>query len=264
MQLTLLDGLMASYETPLAYIGGKKKLWSLFKNHIPPGIDLLVSPFVGGGAIELRSSAQGIKVKAFDNFQLLTEFWEEFIKDAGKVGSYASKIFPISEDEGAFYLETNLSTISDKLQKAAIFWCINKQTWSCSMFANKSWKRDDQIMHDKNYFLKWDNWSNNNITIKHQDCFETIEKYDGCFMYLDPPYVGLEKMYGIKGENMSFDHERLYEAISNSNSPWIMSYGKHEDIYKMYGNYKIIEPEWYYSFNSNMKSNANEVVIINT
>ena len=207
-QLTLLDIPRADFQSPLAYTGGKKKLWPLFQQYLPSDITEMVSPFIGGGAIELQCASQGIKVKAYDNFDLLVDFWQIFLEDAGKLGDYVSSIFPLGEKEGQFYVETKLSTVADKFERAALVWCINKQTWSCRMFSAKSWKKKNQVAHTKQYFRKWSEWQNKNITVNHQDCFDTINENNGTFMYLDPPYIGLEDRYGKHGEDRSFDHDR--------------------------------------------------------
>ena len=262
-QMTLFDIPSGDYNSPLGYIGGKKKLWPLFKQFIPSDINHMISPFIGGGSIELRCAANGIKVEAYDKFDLLVNFWQTFLNDIDELTKCVSKIYPISTEEGKEYFKTHLTTIDNPIKQAAIFWCINRQSWGAKMFADKDFYEKKVDKYTPEGFLKWRTWQNKNITVKLQDCFVTLEQSKGIFTYLDPPYVGLEKMYGIKGKDNSFDHERLYDILSQNDRPWILSYGKHDDIYRMYSKYKILEPEWKYLFNSAYDLSPNELLIIN-
>lgn len=264
MQQTLFENATVNHNSPLAYVGAKRKLFPIFKEYLPINIKEIVSPFIGGGSLELLCTARGIKVKGFDNFDLLVEFWQVFLEDTTRLIDKTTEIFPISDEEFLFHIDSRLGTIHDKLHRAALFWCINKQSWSSKMFATRSCKKEEHIGHTPNYFKKFSDWQNQNIIIEQQDCFETIEKNDGTFLYLDPPYVEHgDNQYGSRDQKQVFDHEKLYGYLKTSNSPWILSYDKHPSIYKMYDGYQIIEPEWRYHFNKKYELKANELLILN-
>ena len=82
--------------SPLRYPGGKSRAVSTLTQYIPDHIDRLVSPFLGGGSLELSCAADGIHVFAADAFDLLVNFWK-FAQDspmalADKVETY----FPLT------------------------------------------------------------------------------------------------------------------------------------------------------------------------
>lgn len=264
MQQTLFENATANYNTPLAYIGAKKKLFPLFTKYLPAGITEIVSPFIGGASLELLCTARGIKVKGYDNFDLLVNFWQVFFEDTEQLCERTTDLFPISDEQFLFHIDTGLTTITNKLERVALFWCINKQSWSSKMFATRSCKSEEQIGHTPGYFRKWSDWRNQNIKIEQQDCFVTIKKNNGTFLYLDPPYVEHgDSQYGTRAQKQVFDHKKLYEYLGSTDSPWILSYDRHELIYKMYDKYEIIEPEWTYHFNKSAKLKPNELLILN-
>ena len=67
------------------YAGGKnrmkKDLIQIIKD-VNPGLTQIVSPFMGGGSTEILMAAQGIKVKAYDIFRPLADFWEIVVQKA--------------------------------------------------------------------------------------------------------------------------------------------------------------------------------------
>ncbi len=62
--------------SPLRYPGGKTRGISFITQYFPTNITEMISPFFGGGSIELHMAAKGITVLGFDVFQPLIEFWQ--------------------------------------------------------------------------------------------------------------------------------------------------------------------------------------------
>ncbi|MGL5079656.1 MAG: DNA adenine methylase, partial [Waterburya sp.] len=67
---------MSQLKSPLRYPGGKSKVVDIITARFPKDIDVLVSPFIGGGSVELWASQNGIKVYAYDGFEPLVNFWK--------------------------------------------------------------------------------------------------------------------------------------------------------------------------------------------
>ena len=246
--------LLNDYRTPLSYPGGKKKLWPIFRSYLPTDVLQLVSPFVGGAAIELACAANGIKVKAFDNFEPLVNFWKQMQLDANVVVDQVRHYFPLDNDYFRYVFKSELiagcadqdGSIFTDVERAALFFVINKMSFNGFSLArgynNNNFKK-------VGYFKRWRNWTNNNITFGHQDCFDTIQQYDGVFMYLDPPYIGNDHYYGANTNpnEQHFDHYKLCSILKQSSSKWILSYGDHTIIRELYCDYKMITPSWNYS-----------------
>ena len=69
------------------YAGGKnrmkKDIISII-NDVVPGAENIVSPFLGGGSIEMLMASQGVKVQAYDVFEPLADFWEILTTEGGE------------------------------------------------------------------------------------------------------------------------------------------------------------------------------------
>ena len=67
--------------TNLRYAGGKSLAVGDIMEHIPNDVEKVVSPFIGGGSLEVALSKElGIKVIGYDLFDLLVNFWNIQVK----------------------------------------------------------------------------------------------------------------------------------------------------------------------------------------
>lgn len=260
MQLNLID--LPSIISPLRYIGSKKKLWPLVKTHIPCNVDTIISPFIGAASLELLSTGCGFNVIGTDIFEPLANFWHQFLLNTNKVAINTIERFPLEKEEILLYQETGIPKELDDLNRAVIYWLINLQSFSGMTLATKSFGVSGTT---KNSFNKYLTWRNNRINIYHSDCFDTIEKYEGQFMYLDPPYINKEHFYGQNNTERVFDHERLCNVLNQVNNQWILSYGYHEQIEEMYSNYKILKLNYTSSLSNKtgIQAPVKEILILN-
>ena len=249
MQLSIFNEIFST-GTPLSYPGGKKKLWSVFRSYLPSNIKDVTSPFIGGGSIELKCTSVGLQVQASDNFEPLINFWNTLLTDPNGLVDEMLSVYPVTKDQRNFHHKTALkkgsknedgSKYSD-MQRAALFWCLNKQGFNSLTLAQNGYMPHPITI---DYIEKWRTWSNPNISISLSDCFPVIEQAKS-FMYLDPPYIGMEHYYGADKEDSSFDHERLCSLLKETKNPWIMSYGDHPIIREMYKDFKMLVPKWKY------------------
>jgi site-specific DNA-adenine methylase len=85
------------------YAGGKNKMKDeIIKiiDEVHPNLDRMMSPFMGGGCIELALAARGVKVQAYDLFQPLADFWEILTTEGGKkIAEEAAKHCPLKDRE---------------------------------------------------------------------------------------------------------------------------------------------------------------------
>ena len=63
------------YSSPLHYPGGKRWLVNIINEYLPY-VEKIVSPFFGGGTIELNLAAQGKQIIAYDTNFALVNFWK--------------------------------------------------------------------------------------------------------------------------------------------------------------------------------------------
>ncbi|MCY4184963.1 MAG: DNA adenine methylase, partial [Rhodobacteraceae bacterium] len=61
----------------MRYAGGKSLAVGYIVEHIPNNIDKIVSPFIGGGSVEIACANElGLKVQGYDVFDILTNYWK--------------------------------------------------------------------------------------------------------------------------------------------------------------------------------------------
>ena len=268
-----LFGPIVSDQPPLIYPGGKIRAWKTLNLHLPYDITTLVSPFIGGGAIELKCAARGIKVTAADILEPLTNFWQYFIKDSSKVMKIVHAIIPLSYEERYHYYQTELkpgtkhyngSTL-DNLNRAALFFLLNRQSfrgWTLLAPPSKTCFMDSLKDHT---LKKFENWHNPNIKVLHSDYrpfFQDHLKKDD-FIYADPPYVEKEHFYGTKDSVKEFDHYEFMEHMSALQNRWIISYLKHDLVIDLYKNYRIVEYQSTPTIVDNKKPPNTELFIMN-
>ncbi|MCY4232876.1 MAG: DNA adenine methylase [Bacteroidetes bacterium] len=244
--------------SPLRYPGGKSRAVSTLRQYIPEHIDRLVSPFLGGGSLELSCAADGTHVFAADAFELLVNFWN-YAKDsptalAEKVGTY----FPLTRTR--FYsLQKRIVKMENDLDRAAVFFVLNRSSFSGITLSGGMSPGHPRFTESAIHRLR--EFRAPNLTVFCADFKDTLSRFPDDFLYLDPPYANGERLYGMNGDmHNGFDHEGLAELLRDRTG-WILSYNDHPDIRKMYSGFDLLTPGWQYGMSSNKASN--ELLILN-
>jgi len=242
----------------LRYPGGKSRAVDFVMDLIPEDTKILVAPFFGGGSIELACASLGIKVYGYDIFNPLVNFWQCAIEDPKKLSKMVQKYHPISKDK--FYeLQKTQMDIKDKWESATVFFVLNRSSFSGSTLSggmSPSHPRFNQGAIDR---LKY--FSIENLVVKNLDFHKAIAlPRDKTLMYLDPPYLIKNMIYGNKGDtHRGFDHEGLAELVKKRSS-WILSYNDCPEIRKIYSDYTILVPNWKYGMSKDKESK--ELIIL--
>ena len=113
----------------LRYPGGKTRGVELITEHFPKKLDTLLSPFFGGGSIELSVAAKGTKVLGCDVFSPLVEFWQCLTDHPEQLANEVEKYFPL-EKEKFYALQKTQTNFSTKLQRAAVYYVLNRSSFS--------------------------------------------------------------------------------------------------------------------------------------
>ncbi len=90
-------------------------------------------------------------------------------------------------------------------------------------------------------------WRLQRVTIENLDACKCIEKYDRkeTFFYIDPPYYHTAQDYCRTFEDADF--RRLFETLQTVKGRFILSLNDHEDIRKMFKQFKQIRVATKYS-----------------
>ena len=85
--------------SPLRYPGGKTRGIAHIVRYFPKGITEMMSPFFGGGSVELFMTAQGVKVTGYDVFTSLVEFWQCLLESPSALAKEIEKWYPLSKEK---------------------------------------------------------------------------------------------------------------------------------------------------------------------
>jgi len=248
-----------SFRSPLRYPGGKKRAVKFVVQLFPKDLRELVSPFFGGGSIELAMAARGVQVYGFDIFSPLVEFWQCLLTDPVALVTEVKKYFPLSKER--FYeLQKTQTIFESKIKRAAAYYVLNRSSFSGATLSGGMSPGHPRFTLSAIDRLR--NFKNSNIHIGAADFRDSLKKHRNIFAYVDPPYLIKSALYGRNGSaHKNFDHESL-SAILKNRDQWILSYNDCEEIRDLYAGFQIITPHWKYGMSNDKTSK--EVLIFSS
>jgi len=270
--------------SPLRYAGGKSKAIGLILANLPKLKEKkIVSPFFGGGSVELCLSQHlGIEVVGYDIFGLLVNFWNTLIHNKAEFVEQL-KQFHVTETEFTYNRHVLLN-YWDKIKPAdliyktkakvelkpedlilldndsimqAVYYYYNMTLSYGPMFLG--WPSSNEI--DKAKFdrriEKLGKMNLVNLSVSCASFEEVLEKHIDDFLFLDPPYYleGDSKMFKGMYPNCNFaihhnnfDHKRLAELLKKHKGGFLMTYNNCSAVREMYAGCKFEYPEWQYTY----------------
>ncbi len=242
--------------SPLRYPGGKSRAVKFLYPLIPQYIKKIIAPFFGGGSLELALTTR-MEVHGYDIFLPVVEFWDQLIYNQDALIDQVQFLHPMTRHK--FYLlQKNHSLYVDKVDRAAIYFALNRSSFSGTTFSGGMSPGAPRFTQSSIYRLR-DFDANGNLHVDHGDAFEVIGE-TGEFMYLDPPYEIDQALYGNKGDaHKGFNHYALFELL-HDRPQWVMSYNDSPHMRKLYKDHVILPVEWAYGMGKSKKSN--EIVIL--
>ena len=263
-------------KTPIRYAGGKTKAIKIITPYVKD-VNKIVSPFIGGGSLEVHWASMGKEVIGYDLFDVLVNFWNVLLNRNGELVTKLQEITPTSNEyhrikeilmkwdntqnmlkdwKTKHYVREEVITLDDVT--AAAYYYFNHNTsygpgylgWGSSVYLKEK-KWNDMI----NMISKFDLPT---LSV-NQGSFETvIPKHSEDFLYLDPPYylekdsdnkmfTGIYPMRNIPVHHNGFDHEKLRDLLHNHKGGFILSYNNCETIREYYKDFELLYPKWNYS-----------------
>lgn len=251
--------------TVLRYPGGKSRA---VKHIVPklPVSDVYVSPFFGGGAIELHLAQRGKRIIANDKFEPLYNFWHQLKGNAVAVKAAVEQLLPFSKDKFYQCRAHVMDTQLDPVYRAAIYFAINRTSFSGATLSGGYSEAACKSRFNQNAIDRLLQCDLSNIEFHNMDFRDFLQEYgDEGVVYLDPPYMLAtknNKLYGNAGDmHEAFAHEALAALILTITQPWVMSYNDCDAIRMLYANFTIEQASWSYGMNKSKESN--EILITN-
>lgn len=245
-----------SARSPLRYPGGKTRGVEFITQFFPKNLDKLLSPFFGGGSIELSVAAKGTVVYGYDIFSPLVEFWQCLLTKPNELADEVEKYYPLPKEK--FYeLQSTQTKFTSKLERAAVYYVLNRSSFSGATLSGGMSPEHPRFTLTSIERLR--NYFNPNIHISKADFKTSLKNHPFTFAYLDPPYLIKSSLYGKKGNaHRDFEHEELANIL-RKREHWILSYNDCAEIRNLYEGFHILTPNWKYGM-SNDKS-SKEVLI---
>jgi DNA adenine methylase len=270
--------------SPLRYAGGKSKAIGLILANLPKLKEKkIVSPFFGGGSVELCLSQElGIEVIGYDIFGLLVNFWNTLIHKKDEFVAHLKK-FEVTEQEFTYNRHVllnywdkikpadliyntkakvelkaeDLTLLDDDGVLQAVYYYYNMTLSYGPMFLG--WPSSNEI--DKAKFdrrmEKLEKMNLVNLSVSCASFEQVLEKHRDDFLFLDPPYYleGDSKMFKGMYPNCNFaihhnnfDHKRLAELLKEHRGGFLMTYNNCTAVREMYAGCKFEYPEWQYTY----------------
>ena len=246
----------AAPRSPLRYAGGKTRGVETIMKFIPDG-ETICSPFLGGGSVELACADKGMHVYGYDNFKPLVEFWQCILKDPVRLADTVQHHYPLPKDK--FYeLQKSQGKSKSKYERAARFYVLNRASFSGTTMSGGMSPHHPRFTESSIDRIR--NFEAGNLSVKQADFKESIPESEERFLYLDPPYMLDQKLYGRNGDmHAGFDHEGLAEIL-RGREKWILSYNNSEEVRHMYNGYQFYYPKWRYGMSNDKE--ARELLVL--
>lgn len=252
---------------PLRYAGGKTLAVGHILEHLPDGLDRLVSPFIGGASVEIACSKElGIDVIGYDIFDVLINYWQVQIEQPEKLADKLSKWEPTKDQYKEVKERLKLhwqgeKLINNKIELAAHYWFNHNLSygpgflgWMSSIYECP--QRYIRLLEKVRAF------SPGSINAHEGKFIETIPQHSNDFLYCDPPYYldGDSKMFrGIYPQrnfplhHNGFPHEALRDLLKQHKGGFLLSYNDCSTIREWYADYDIHEVSWQYTMGQGEK-----------
>ena len=247
--------------SPLRYAGGKSLavgfIVELLPDPLPPK---LVSPFMGGGSLEVALAKElGMRVIAYDIFDVLVNYWNAQINQAVELVSNMKQFAPtratFAEVKARLKAHWTGEDPLDSLDLAAHYY-FNSNTsygphflgWPSDVYLNEA--RYNKMLDKAAAFEA------PSLSVACADFQDSIPLHPNDLLYCDPPYyleegktfTGMYPHRNFPIHHRGFRHDKLRDLLLAHKGGFILSYNDCEVIRDWYADCEMSTPQWQYTF----------------
>ncbi len=246
---------------PLRYAGGKSLAVGHIVGAIPDHVTHLVSPFFGGGSVEIACALElGIKVQGYDIFDILCTYWQRQIKAPVRLAARLSEWAPTQDTYNAVKARLQKhwrdeEKITDNLDLAAHYWFNHNLSYGPGFLGWMSKIYADQARVDR-LIDKVRDFRCPGLSVRRGDFANVIPRHNRSFLYCDPPYYldddskmfkGIYPQRNFPVHHRGFDHAKLRDLLHSHKGGFVLSYNDCTTIREWYADCDIREVEWQYT-----------------
>ena len=268
MQLNLFP--RTTLRSPLQYAGGKSRARAVIASHFPR-VTTLVSPFLGGGSVELYIAARDhARVLGYDVYQPIVDTWHCVLyRLDALIAKLESLLTWIGRPREAELQQINFETlqqVESQLERAAFL--IFKSClcwgslWSGRRVRNHIRVDGRRVLRASSGVLFDTAWlqgfSAPTFKVSQADFRETLHRHKEEWAYIDPPYAN--PTGPIYVSHKTFPHEALARILWERKR-FVLSYNNCDEVRQLYPTqrFKHYTPCWHWGI-GNKKSN--ELIIV--
>ncbi|TSC95311.1 MAG: hypothetical protein Athens101428_39 [Candidatus Berkelbacteria bacterium Athens1014_28] len=246
--------------SPIRYAGGKSLAVGHVIELLPESVKKVVSPFFGGGSIEIAMSKYlGLEVIGYDIFDILCNYWNFQIENPQLLCEKLKLLKPNKKQfEEIRKILNQVWRGERKLDPLtlAVYYVYNFNLSYGPGFMG--WSSD--IYLDQKKYIKMiekiRDFQPGNLKVKCADFRDILKKHQNDFLYCDPPYYigsdskmfrGIYPMRNIPVHHDGFPHEELRDILKKHKGGFILSYNNCPTILDYYKDYDHFFPTWQYT-----------------
>ena len=223
----------------LSYIGGKARAADRIAAVIPSDVQTLVSPFFGAGSVEFFCALNGMTVLGFDIFLDLVSFWQTLKAHPQRFKKEVEGFVPMNKTAYQTCKNRLRQNHEHSFQRAVDFFVVNKCSFNGIMSGSYSRTLGDMFSSTPKRLGKFK--FPPSLSVYCQSFQTTIDAHPTAFLFLDPPYYGIGKTYGISGEFSTIDHEELAQKLQSHVGRWLLVYNDHSWVRERYKDFCITD-----------------------
>lgn len=244
----------------LRYAGGKSLAVGLVIERIPNSIKRIVSPFLGGGSVEIACARElDLAVIGYDIFDILMNYWDVQLKNPEALYRRLQQFKPTREGFKEVKQRLKKHWIGEaklnKLDLAACYYFNHNTSYGPHFLGWPSSVYLEQQRYQK-MIDKVRNFRAENMQVGCASFEDVIPKYKNDFLYCDPPYylggdsktfIGLYPHRNFPIHHNGFKHELLRDLLFKHKGGFVLSYNDCSAIREWYKGFKMIFPSWQYT-----------------
>jgi len=266
-----------SYKSPFGYPGGKHYAMRAIAKYIPKS-DVLLSPFLGSGKLELALNRRGTRIFGYDSFEPLVNCLHHLQKDYKNLYIDAYHFVESHLDNLDVFrnLRRDYQKIKCNRERALAYFILNHITFAGNTFRGSilnvylsdlgiALGKSQKIKlrkPDLHFKLRPEMFFNPLFEVGCLDFRESLEKHSDVIVYLDPPYPVSRGFYGDSEEyHESFPHQDLAKILYDRKTFWVLSYNDTDIVQDLYpkNDFRYVYPDFRWSLR---KDNINNEVLI--
>lgn len=246
---------------PLRYAGGKSLAVGEIVEQMPDNLDRLVSPFVGGGSVEIACAKEwGITVQGYDVFDILANYWQAQLRRPAELADRIAQWPPnktiyaeVKQRLKAHWLGTE--PITDRLELAAHYWFNHNLSYGPGFLGwmSRIYEEPERVQR---LMDKVRDFHCPNLTVGYGSFEKTLPLHRDDYLYCDPPYYldgdsrmfrGIYPQRNFPVHHRGFDHALLRDLLRQHRGGFVLSYNDCSTIREWYADCKIVEVKWQYT-----------------